>query len=107
MSGETTKLAALFLDSVEPGWFERINIEILRIQSPCNCIMGQLYGSWNSLRSTVLTNMSSALFFATLIGDTNQWKHEILARRKKVPLTAYGDDVQCPSATPVEALIGA
>lgn len=36
--------AACLLDEHVPGWRKKIDLGRLDIASPCNCIMGQLYG---------------------------------------------------------------
>lgn len=38
------KDAAVWLDGVEPGWFKKINLETLRMNSCEDCIFGQLAG---------------------------------------------------------------
>jgi hypothetical protein len=39
---------AAFLDRICEGWHNHIDVPKLRIQCPCNCIAGQLFGSWDS-----------------------------------------------------------
>mgnify|MGYP001574901318 CR=1 FL=1 len=35
------------LDKVKPKWEEKIDLSTLRLSSPYNCILGQLYGEFN------------------------------------------------------------
>lgn len=33
-----------YLNRTEPGWVRRIDLEIFDLTSPCNCVLGQLFG---------------------------------------------------------------
>lgn len=37
---------AAWLDKHRPGWVGRINLDELRVEEPCNCILGQLDGDF-------------------------------------------------------------
>ncbi len=43
---ERVERGAAFLDEHEPRWWKRIDEERLRLRSDCNCVLGQLYGSY-------------------------------------------------------------
>src|SRR5205823_6207734 len=34
------------LDKIEPGWASKINLSSLSLPTQCNCILGQIYGSY-------------------------------------------------------------
>jgi hypothetical protein len=44
---ERVAAGTALLDAREPGWWERINVGELRIDSHRNCILGQLYGTFD------------------------------------------------------------
>jgi hypothetical protein len=39
---------ANMLDTIKPGWDARIDLISLNLQSPCNCVLGHVYGSYSS-----------------------------------------------------------
>lgn len=39
---ERVAAGAVFLDAHEPGWWQRIDLEKLALESPCRCVLGQL-----------------------------------------------------------------
>lgn len=43
---ERVQAGAAYLDEHEPGWVDRIDLETLDINSQCQCILGQLHGSY-------------------------------------------------------------
>lgn len=44
---ERVAAGAAWLDQHEPGWWQRINLDRLNLNSECNCILGQLHGRYN------------------------------------------------------------
>lgn len=38
-----------FLDAVKPDWRKSVNLDILNLESPCRCIIGQVFGDYSSL----------------------------------------------------------
>lgn len=36
------------LDTITPGWVDKVNLEILDVASPFMCVLGQVYGSFSS-----------------------------------------------------------
>jgi hypothetical protein len=80
---------ATMLDAKEPNWFLRINIEILNIDSPSRCILGQLYGDYfNAAREMGIAGKEESLGFC-IDWDSNElsfddledaWKREIADR---------------------------
>lgn len=39
-------IGAKYLDEVHPGWFNKVDIEQLRMNDIHHCVLGQLYGSF-------------------------------------------------------------
>lgn len=35
-----------WLDENRPGWIDEIDLDRLLMSSPCNCVLGQLYGNY-------------------------------------------------------------
>lgn len=35
-----------YLDAHYPGWRKRVNLDTLVISSSCDCVLGQLHGTW-------------------------------------------------------------
>ncbi|TDB90881.1 hypothetical protein E1264_03380 [Actinomadura sp. KC216] len=44
---ERAKAGADLLDAEYPNWFEEIDLGILRLESPWNCILSQVYDSYS------------------------------------------------------------
>lgn len=40
---ERVTRGAALLERFDPGWWQRINLDELALDSPCHCILGQLY----------------------------------------------------------------
>lgn len=41
---------AKFLDKIEPGWYNKIDVSKFDIEDGCDCILGQVYGDfWNAV----------------------------------------------------------
>src|SRR6266566_2604542 len=84
------------LDKIEPGWASKINLSSLSLPTQCNCILGQIYGSYGKGLEKVHLYYGSDHGFSTKI--TNQdtiesrakqyfilqemWVHEILKRTR-------------------------
>lgn len=43
---ETVARGAAWLDGVEPGWWDRVNLDTLHMESCKNCVLGQLGGDF-------------------------------------------------------------
>lgn len=43
---ERVQKGARLLDRTRPGWERLINLNDLRLESTCNCVLGQLYGDY-------------------------------------------------------------
>ena len=46
MFESVVKNGATFLDATVPGWYKKIDLEILEISSTCCCIIGQLFDDY-------------------------------------------------------------
>lgn len=46
MLAERVTRGAQLLDEIRPGWYEEINLDKLNMESTCNCIVGQLVGTF-------------------------------------------------------------
>jgi hypothetical protein len=85
MFEENVKRGMEFLDKVSPGWRERINTESLNIASSRNCILGQIYGSYDDALSLYpgLMLLSRELGFNASIPDcpvlTEAWELALAA----------------------------
>lgn len=44
---------AVLLDKFNEGWWANINLDTLDMQSPTNCILGQLYGNYGDGRDAL------------------------------------------------------
>ena len=62
---------ARLLDTVKPGWAAEINIEGLNLESPCDCVLGQLYKSYASGISALAINHVPHKYGFTLGGYGN------------------------------------
>ncbi len=43
---ERVERGSALLDAKQPGWREKVNPKTLRIEEPCGCILGQVYGNY-------------------------------------------------------------
>ena len=78
--------AAIKLDEAYPEWWEEIDLDLLDMYNSDYCILGQLYGSYYSLRANPLRNIEG--FGGGLGADSRRthkfnkaWKKEIKYRR--------------------------
>ncbi|HYT40812.1 MAG TPA: hypothetical protein VEP90_00570 [Methylomirabilota bacterium] len=83
------------LDKIEPGWASKINLSSLSLPNQCNCILGQIYGSYEiGLKKVHIISgcdhgFSSKITKQETIESNNEqyvilqemWVHEILKRR--------------------------
>jgi len=44
---EYAALGAQLLDEERPGWAREIDLEMLNMASPCNCVLGQIFGHYD------------------------------------------------------------
>lgn len=52
---QRVKRGVIFLNINHPGWDEEIDLNDLNLQSSCNCVLGQLYGTYaNGMRKNGL-----------------------------------------------------
>lgn len=89
---ERIAAGAAWLDANRPGWVDRIDLDTLRLDNPCRCILGQEYGDFYTapyeIRG-VLGEMATQLGFDAKLTDdgadyaelTEAWQRLILARR--------------------------
>lgn len=86
--------AAAFLDEHWPGWHERVDLKILDIEDPCNCVLGQAWTSFGLAVFDLEEKLGGDLveFFAcrdthAFFGSdpTEHWRKEILRRRTLAP----------------------
>lgn len=45
-TSETVQRGAAFLDERLPGWRDRVNPDTLKMESSCDCVLGQVLGSY-------------------------------------------------------------
>jgi hypothetical protein len=103
---------AAYLDDVDPGWHERIDLEELALASGEACVLGQLHGDFRfGLGRSRLVNFTSAPkaslspvaygFFAhEHPNDANQ------AREYELLDSAWMEEIQKRTATPSIAIAG-
>jgi len=79
------------LDRIVPFWWRRIKLRSLNISSPCNCVTGQLFGSYDKgLHRLQLSDEEAEHYgFNRLEEDmggfptlTLAWKEEVRRRRQ-------------------------
>ena len=75
------------LDHELPHWDQKIDINSLCLESPCNCILGQLYGSYTQGIYKANIDFGSKYGFSALIRWEfpilqKIWIREILKRRE-------------------------
>ena len=107
----TNRVAAgmRFMDGLAPGWRHDINVATLDIRSNCDCVIGQVFGSFNDYREKIFDYESPAHhpmmlgFFAFGGADaieefaelTREWKRALLMSAVPVgpthQLTYHGD----------------
>lgn len=89
---------AKFLDKKEPGWYNKVNPDILDIRSETNCVLGQiyrryisglvqlnLYGTGKKVSYGFTPNCTGIDNIYRLSGLLNKyWRKEILKRRKSI-----------------------
>jgi hypothetical protein len=43
---DRVSLGAALLDAKVPGWWDKVNLKILKIDDLCDCVVAQLFGSY-------------------------------------------------------------
>lgn len=86
-------VGAMFLDQVVPGWADIVSPDTLALDTACDCVLGQLYGTYHDgLRTLALDGEDEAArlgFTADGRGPTRAgfgelavvWRELIMARR--------------------------
>jgi hypothetical protein len=89
---------ARWLDQKVPGWEHRINLDTLDIKSCRNCVLGQLFGSYEQALQTLLKEAFSSYVGDAFIdsGSTVLWRTEIRDRREN-PLVPLREPVKAPA----------
>lgn len=73
---------AKLLDNVKPEWYNQIDLEALNILDGCNCILGQLYGSYvGGYVKTNLTGPNDRVRHGFIRANESDWVQEILERQ--------------------------
>lgn len=79
-----------FLDRKRPAWLKQINLKYLRMDSPCDCVLGQIWGEYLTAAYKLgfySREMSYRYGFSTDPYSeyrtlTNAWKRRITQLRK-------------------------
>jgi hypothetical protein len=89
---KTVATAARALDTYALGaWWDEVNLELLNLDTTTRCVLGQVFGTFNSLnalRVVHLTDRASGAFHGgrwprhALVASA--WRHEVTARRRAV-----------------------
>jgi hypothetical protein len=84
---------AALLDRVVPGWWRRVRIRPLDISDDCNCVTGQLFGTYTKgLEELELATAEAKDYgFDKQGGEsywtlTDAWRNELRARRYGRPV---------------------
>ena len=83
---------AALLDTMKPGWYERINIDKLDIKCQKNCILGQVYGDFRTgcielfLRNSNLDGVASLGFSVTAAESSLNWE---ISRQKWIDVMYF------------------
>jgi len=77
MAGKRVSAGARWLDEVEPGWAERIDLDDFCLSDGRRCILGQLYGRYSDGLDTHDLEYEEAKMYGfnldTLDGKYDQW----------------------------------
>ncbi|MDA8611249.1 hypothetical protein N9L18_00060 [Candidatus Pacebacteria bacterium] len=72
------------LDEKHPGWRENVDIDRLNIQSPCHCVLGQIYGHYETGKNILGLSEEEAMIrgfqisYSASGGDLNRtWKNQL------------------------------
>jgi len=77
-----------WLDENMPGWLTAIDLNRLRLSSPCRCILGQLYGEYMD-RPDELDNGAAYGFNANWVDGADEvWEFGALEREWRGVITA-------------------
>lgn len=72
---ERAVVGAAFLDEHAPGWREAVDVNKLKLGDTCNCVLGQVYGSYSrGLRLLHLSDGGARFGFS--VEATDDWKHD-------------------------------
>lgn len=94
---ELVNAAAAFLDERLPGWWQRVNVDMLHMTSMDLCVLGQLYGVFTTGLEELQLDASPlhAAFWALgsvadLVEREHMWK-ELIRARQDATLSVSGD----------------
>jgi hypothetical protein len=91
---ERAERGAALLDERMPGWWQHIDLDRLDIDSPCDCVAGQIGGYTEILQALGLDDGAEYDYgfdggsFASTRALTPAWRDLILARRAAASVTA-------------------
>jgi hypothetical protein len=70
---KTVENGAALLDERLPGWANEIDAEELDLERSCNCVLGQLFGSYDKGRRVLGLSHSEAKRFGFFRWPTSRW----------------------------------
>lgn len=72
------KAAAKALDEARPGWYKKVNLTTLKLESCDECILGQVYGLSDKAPDILKYDHEDA--FYSHVGAPKPWVNEIKKR---------------------------
>lgn len=100
MIANTVRNGAVVLDHVRPGWHNDINVATLNIACLYNCVLGQLYGNWETALTLMPANVRECPTGYGFTGGTmttRAWVELITERR----LAEHSNDAPAAEKEPV------
>lgn len=87
---------AALLDRITPGWWRLVRLRPLDIQDECNCVTGQLFGTYSKALDRLDLTIDEAKDYGFYVKDgdsgygwhtlTEAWKNEVRKRRDGSPI---------------------
>ena len=76
--------AAILLDQVSPDWFNKIDIKKLSMNSCMYCVLGQIFGDFDSIPDTHILNNHMDYINGPFGSNASrsEWIDEIVKRRE-------------------------
>ena len=109
---------AKFLDSVNPTWWQNVYVNELDLQCCFNCVLGQLYETYDNGKQRLLLGEEQASLLGFNLGEneidrydyeisyhilSEVWAQEIINRREEVTGMNIGEEQPAIVVEPLEA----
>jgi len=81
---KTVERGAALLDERLPGWDAEIDVENLNMSNACDCVFGQLFGSYDKGLRVLVMDQGTSKTFGFFVWPTSRWSSLSFAWRNLI-----------------------